>query len=1541
MSEPLGSDFRAPLGQPDAPYRAPTIGPDVVGAALRQSNPVVSVITALQSQSQDTHIDPEHNPIDTIGRGSKYEQFYLDRFLGSRNENETRQIMANIDREDTDRETLAASGTPGTVVQIGAGLLDPTLLLPAGGLVRAADGSISIARSLLETSALGGLGVGVSEAALQASQETRSAEESLINIGTGTVLAGLLGGAVAGMLGRAERKVIEDLTRDRVAIAKAADLPVPPHLEPAAVRAETEAALGRLQDEITAAKAAGNDAEVARLTASMPPLQQQLENLMEPANDIMPSMARSAGAAAADERQLIVKSVLPQWLKNVVPPSVRHEASKWIGSLSPSQRMFFQYDTLTGRRAMADLIELAFDFEDNAKGITTTSGGAPIARAVHLARSRIGIESSAELTKAFQEYRFGKNGGVMQMAKAQFQDMTGKADGAMSFSAFKTEVSRALRNGDTHEIPQVQQVAQYLRQNVFAPIEKRLVDAGLLDKEGVAPKGDTSYFHRVWNKEALIANRNDARKVFADWLESEDATKARQQARVQSAFDQRKNVLKQLSRIEGRIERAQARAETIGARLDERGKEAGATAMRAETLADRTNAITEEIGDLEEFVGAMRQELSDPEALERLRELEDEVRELKRQGGPLTETDLRELDRAETAGVQGDTRIAAEIAIGRRNRMSEGSLLAWVAKNGGVADTNGDVRAALGDVKIPGLVRKDRIGALLGKPPQMSLDDWGEKIASEFNLPERLSPDEVLRAFEDAKSGKHPWWWTERNPDAAKASYVNALAAEMEEMWARLDRPSPGSLREVARWLNDGEISADEWNRAADAAFDSLIEKAETETALKMAQQARDDVKGLMAKAEGRRATRATTARVEGARAAEAGSAANRNARRLNTLLDQADRTAMVKDLLEIAKANAKSEADRLTKALEDEVRAWKGNSAAEALSALKKRDEQERLTSLKVEAGVMKAPQTRYTGADRAVDRFAKRLLKSERGLTRAEHEARADEILDRIIGSPDGRLPYDVASGGAKMGAPDPNAAPPRGALQERDFAIPSNLVQPFLENDVEHVLNVYTRTVLPDLALHERFGDVEMKAEFRKLNEEYAAKIAAAPEKSKALEKEKQKAIRDLAAIRDRVRGTYGWNPDVTARRMGELATVAKSYNVVTDLGSAPLNSMGDLAGIVYQYGIGTVLKDAWLPFFKSLSGTGFAGEALRQAKAMQIAVETETNLRSHALSDVLENHRPGTKFGRGMQWMADKSQIANMQAWWTDRAKAMASAVAATETLRSAKRVATGAATAKDIERLAQMNIDQAMARRIHAEIEAGGGNVVDGIMLPNTGQWQDASVRQAFEAAIAGVVDRAVVTPGLEKPLIFSNPILALLGQFKSFTAASHERILIPALQRRDAQTLQGLVASAALGMVSYKLYSVVAGRETSSDPSQWIKEGISRGGALGWLDEANNSVLAKLTSGELDMYRLVGAEKPLTRFEQRSAVSALLGPTVGKLDSIMGVSGAAFRGEWSQGDTARLRRLAPYQNLWWLRNTFNAVEDGANQALGVPERAVR
>ncbi len=189
----------------------------------------------------------------------------------------------------------------------------------------------------------------------------------------------------------------------------------------------------------------------------------------------------------------------------------------------------------------------------------------------------------------------------------------------------------------------------------------------------------------------------------------------------------------------------------------------------------------------------------------------------------------------------------------------------------------------------------------------------------------------------------------------------------------------------------------------------------------------------------------------------------------------------------------------------------------------------------------------------------------------------------------------------------------------------------------------------------------------------------------------------------------------------------------------------------------------------------------------------------------------------------------------------------------------------------------------------------------------------------------------------DKPLWMSKPLWSLLGQFHSFTAAAHEKILISSLQRRDGNALQGMLMSVAMGMLSYRLYSLASGQEVSQNPADWIKEGITRSGMNGWFADAN-LVASKFTSGAVDYNRLYGATMPDTRHRDLSLADVLGGPTYARANSLLGVTDHVSQGKFSAADIHQMRLALPLQNHMFFRRLLDRVEDSTAGALGIMPR---
>ncbi|TAL43849.1 MAG: hypothetical protein EPN91_05690 [Salinibacterium sp.] len=1202
--------LRTEQGGPPAAQESPSFG-DVIIPAFRQTNTVVSAIQYLRNSGEYEPV-PSYNPIDDIKgwRDQKYLADHAMKFVGSQSPADTYAIKDQIDTEEEDRRLLASSGKIGFVATAVAGALDPTMLLPGGVGIDAAKGGLTFTKAAVATGKAGLLATTAQEVLLHGTQQTRTFEESALNVASGTLLSALIGGGATAFLSPTERAAVEaKLSADR------ADMNA--H--------------------------AGNPP-----TGEMP--------VAPPSSGVAYPVA--AGAAASDTRKL----ELVDFGLNQIPG-----VSRLVEKTSPMQRVFGA-DSPTARRTGADLAETSLLFKENLEGGVTTAGPA-LDREARLLIHQGQVATGDELSRLFSEYRYGEHVRAPR-ARDTLQGITGqRPEGKMSFSEFKEAVSDALRNGDQHEIPQVQQAAQTIRNKVFEPWKKRAIDAGLLP-ENVGVKTADSYLSRLYNKQAITARRPEFVDRVTDWLWGDQQAKAEAQTKIGAYHGALQSHEATIGKIQDRITKLEVDADVIAARQEETTRLNKAANQRARKLREGADQDTLPLQNA--------------------------------QGGAAFETLAR----------------------------NRGNLLA------------------------------DRASAKL---------------------------------------------------------------AEIE----------------------------------------TLEQKLATETASR----------------------------------------------------------------------------DSMRAKIEDEIGRWEGKSTKEAKAALKARGEAEQARTAAIEAGTSKSKGERLGSADKAVDRAVARIMESDRSLTRDELRSRAQEITDRIIGSPDGRLPYDLGmEHGTAFGG---SGEAPRGALAAREFNIPDATIKDFLENDIEHIIATHLKTMVPDVLLTEKFGDTRMTEAFRKINDEYAAMVdAAKSEKERGrLEKERQGVIDDLAAIRDRIRGTYAISSELPMRNAARAANVLKNYNVLTSMGSAALSSLPDMAGSVMRHGLTSTFRDAWVPFFQFLTQQSDAWqEAGRQYRAMGIAVESVLASRHHALTDTLDTYHPQSRVERTMQWATGKFQFVNMLAPWTDFAKINASMVAGSELLRAVKAASEGTASARMLRTLGESGVEPHMADRIAKAFETG-GEIRDGVHLPNTAEWTDAEARRVFEGAVARDADIAVVTPGQEKPLIMSHPLLSILFQFKSFTAAATERVLISNLQRRDAQVLQGMIFSMGLGMLSYKLNSLTGGSPTSDKPQDWVKEAISRGNLLGWFEEGN-ALASKATRGGVDIYRMIGADKPLSRYASRSAMDQLLGPTAGKIGGIIqGVQAVSRPSEWNEADSKAIRRLVAGQNVFYLRRLFDQVEASGNNAFGIPMKA--
>ena len=579
-------------------------------------------------------------------------------------------------------------------------------------------------------------------------------------------------------------------------------------------------------------------------------------------------------------------------------------------------------------------------------------------------------------------------------------------------------------------------------------------------------------------------------------------------------------------------------------------------------------------------------------------------------------------------------------------------------------------------------------------------------------------------------------------------------------------------------------------------------------------------------------------------------------------------------------------------------------------------RDEDVRLRdeATKAEADIAEATGAERTRLQEIIDRAER---KEAKDLADEDYQRIAEQIAQRIQGTPDGRLPYDWKIGEGSANNNLNGTVGLRGPLRSRTFQIPDNMVEEFLDNDIEDLGRYYLRNTAMDMEIVREFGDLDLTIQKKEILDWYTeAQRAAKTEKERIkLKKQADADISDITAMRDRMRGIYAQpDPDNVWVRAGR---VSRNLNYMRFMGGIVASSVPDVARIFMAEGIGRTFSKGLLPLARNINSFKVSSA---EAKRYGVGVDALMGGRSQIISDVADYTQPGTAFERGLQYATDNFGRVNLMDYWTSGVKQL-------HAVTMQNGVIDGLLKGKIDKRLARLGIDDGNAQAMAAELKKH-ATKVDGVWLSNARNWDSPELEKLWGAAIRKESDRVIVVPGQEKPLFMSTELGKTIFQFRSFMFASTQRMTIAALQAQDHNALAGVLMLTSLGMMSYSFKQWDAKREIAEDPVELVIEGIDRSGALGGIMEINNT-LEKLSSNNFGMRPLLGVDIPAARFASRSMSENLLGPTFGSfLDTSLRVANAGLSEDgWNESDTRALRRLIPYQNLTFIRQAFDRIEE--------------
>ena len=536
-----------------------------------------------------------------------------------------------------------------------------------------------------------------------------------------------------------------------------------------------------------------------------------------------------------------------------------------------------------------------------------------------------------------------------------------------------------------------------------------------------------------------------------------------------------------------------------------------------------------------------------------------------------------------------------------------------------------------------------------------------------------------------------------------------------------------------------------------------------------------------------------------------------------------------------------------------------------------------------------------------------------------RQDYESLSEEIAQRIQGSPDGRLPYDwkLGSGSSSRGI---SGTALRGPLRNRVFQIDDEIVEEFLENDIETLGARYLQNVAGDIELVRKFNDVNMTDQLKDINTWYAKKKndkSLTPKQQDKLEKQRENDVRDISGMRDRIRGVYGFSEDNIWTRM---ARSSRDLNYLRLLGGVTVSSLPDVSRVFMAEGFAKTFKSGLGPLIKN---TKQFKEAASELKRYGVGTDAIMSGKSEIIADVGDYAQGGTAIERGLRSASSKFGKINFLDHWTAGMKQLHAVTMQTSIFDGLKKGVYD-------KRLARLGIDEQSAKDMYKQVVKHGKNE-DGVWLTNAKNWDRPDLERMWGAAVRKESDRVILIPGQEKPLFMSTEMGKTVGQFRSFILSATQRVFIAALQNQDHNAVGGLASLVGMGMFTYYLKQKIAGRDVSDDPAVWVTEGIDRSGAIGVIGEITNTI-EKISGNSLGLRPLLGIDAPASKQVARTVSESLLGPTFGSLLSttVAATNAITSEGEMTESDIRTLRRLIPLQNLFYIRHGLDEVQKASS-----------
>lgn len=336
-----------------------------------------------------------------------------------------------------------------------------------------------------------------------------------------------------------------------------------------------------------------------------------------------------------------------------------------------------------------------------------------------------------------------------------------------------------------------------------------------------------------------------------------------------------------------------------------------------------------------------------------------------------------------------------------------------------------------------------------------------------------------------------------------------------------------------------------------------------------------------------------------------------------------------------------------------------------------------------------------------------------------------------------------------------------------------------------------------------------------------------------------------FKDMIEVQRGIYGAKDWDSSI-----GRIVRSANMFNYIRMSGRFVISSLSDMYRTAMVNGFTNTMANGVAPLVRNLGG-----EAAQMAKEeARLAGNVLERVLHHKMISMMEVGNPFSERTAVENLLHNGTRIAT-------RWNAMAMFQDATETLASImsqRRLIKGITEGGDDRYLAWAGLGPQLRQRIREQLKT---HLTEegGLKIANTAKWTDEEAALAFRGALNKDVRMTAIVPGVsDKPTFINRPFGAALLQFRAFSLASHQRILLRGLQEKPSLFLSGMTGMIAIGaMVSY-LQALGRGKDSFE---KWKREASNPGFLLGdALDKSGLFTLAFEGSNAMEkMSQMSGA----------------------------------------------------------------------------------